>query len=982
MKLLLSVVVLILVLVQWENVCVSGSDTVQCREEDRLALVQINASMIFTIYSSDGKWEGKECCRWERVTCDPTTGHVTQLDLCGSDDDDWFDTQFEILLNATLFLPLRHLRSLSLSQCGISDCMDGAGFESWSILTKLEILDLSHNLLSSSIIFSLTKVSSLRELYLDYNMGGNIDIPVKELSALNLEVVSLRGCFFNGSFPYLGHWSSLKALSLAFNDLTGNLTSKGLWQLKNLEELDLSFNNFTGNLPPCLGDLSSLKLVDLSYNFYLQIKFPSIFDRLVSLRYLSLSYNQFVGTLSMRSFRNHSNLEVLRLSTRSFISFRVEVVDLPCQLHILELANCILDGDLTNFLYSQHKLQVLDLSNTSSKGSSVLWWLLENNMNLMKLDLHKNFFTGPLELPFLTHEKLLILDISDNLLGGELTANITTKLPNLLSLVISKNYFQGSLPLMPTSNLQTLDLSSNNLTDDIHNSLLRIQPSIPSFLDLSDNKFYGSFNNNFNFTQASILLLNDNNISGEILFRICNTSFQVFEISNNQLNGGLPDCIGKAGLSTLNLNGNHLEGSLPLEMCAAGDLWQLDLSDNKLSGSIPTCTNQSALYIVDMSKNNLTGNFPITWLNISSINIIDIRENHLSGELPELPAWIAEDSNLKVLQASENLFGGHIPRQICQLQYLRILDLSYNDLSGQIPSCIVDMGSAYYMPCFFIDKNMYFYDEIKNKLFELQESIKTTELNFSDANFLLHISDDIFLPKISGSDGSKTFGLELMSKRRLDFYWDEILQIQYVIDLSSNKLVGNIPEDIGPMNLLVTLNLSNNHLSGIIPNSISNLHQLESLDLSHNSLTGEIPRELTKLTSLASFSVAYNDLCGPTLGIEAQFISFDNSSYEGNPNLCGPPLLKSCVPVLGTTQPFPNEMSNDRRYNGTEFLILFGSFSLFFVVSFWGFIAFLYFKKNWRYALFILVDWYGDVIYVKVVLWTRKIGTTWTRRGN
>ncbi|XP_078159199.1 receptor-like protein 9b isoform X4 [Carex rostrata] len=302
MKLLLTVaflvLVLVLVLVQWENVCVSGSDSVQCREEERLALLHINASISFPIHSLEGKWEGKECCQWERVTCDSITGHVTQLDLGISfDDDDWLDYyQDGSLLNATLFLPLRQLRSLSLSAHGIHNCTDGSGLEKWSNLTKLEILDLSDNSLNGSIIYnlasvpslrklylsgnhinnslpnfngfeywsnltklemldlsfnqlnitmisSLAQVSSLRALYLDYNymMGGSV--PVKELSALNLEVVSLTGCLYSGSFPDLGHWSSLKALSLADNLLNETLTSEGLCRLKNIEELDLSSNN-------------------------------------------------------------------------------------------------------------------------------------------------------------------------------------------------------------------------------------------------------------------------------------------------------------------------------------------------------------------------------------------------------------------------------------------------------------------------------------------------------------------------------------------------------------------------------------------------------------------------------------------------------------------------------------------------------------------------------------------------------------------
>ncbi|XP_078150625.1 receptor-like protein EIX2 [Carex rostrata] len=346
---------------------------------------------------------------------------------------------------------------------------------------------------------------------------------------------------------------------------------------------------------------------------------------------------------------------------------------------------------------------------------------------------------------------------------------------------------------------------------------------------------------------------------------------------------------------------------------------------------------------------------------MSYIRAIDIGENYLSGELP-----INIESNINMLLARENMFGGPIPEQICQFRYLIILDLSHNNLFGEIPSCIIDMGS--------IDNP----DPYNSTGLVDGDVSRVGKLNFSDANFLLHIRYEVHMD----AKVLPNFGLEMIYKGRSYYYLEHILLMECLIDLSSNKLIGNIPKNIGRMNWLTTLNLSNNHLSGAIPNSISNLHQLESLDLSHNSLIGEIPRALIELTFLTSFSVAYNNLSGPTLGVEAQFISFDNSSYEGNPNLCGAPLSRSCGPTLGTTQPSPNEMSHDRRYEGTDILILFGSFSLFFVVSFWGFTVVLYFKRNWRYALFTMVDWYGDIIYVKVVLWARKIGTARTLRGS
>ncbi|GJZ50768.1 leucine-rich repeat protein [Tanacetum coccineum] len=142
------------------------------------------------------------------------------------------------------------------------------------------------------------------------------------------------------------------------------------------------------------------------------------------------------------------------------------------------------------------------------------------------------------------------------------------------------------------------------------------------------------------------------------------------------------------------------------------------------------------------------------------------------------------------------------------------------------------------------------------------------------------------------------------------------------MDLSSNKLVGEIPVKLMSLSALVGLNLSNNHLNGGIPDSIGKMKALISLDFSGNQLTGPIPSSIGALNFLSHLNLSHNNLSGqiPT-GSQLQTLT-DPSIYVGNRYLSG----------------------------------------------FWGVIGVLLLKKHWRHKLFMFAEETVDKIYVAVVL--------------
>uniref|UniRef100_A0A0D9WN17 non-specific serine/threonine protein kinase n=1 Tax=Leersia perrieri TaxID=77586 RepID=A0A0D9WN17_9ORYZ len=113
------------------------------------------------------------------------------------------------------------------------------------------------------------------------------------------------------------------------------------------------------------------------------------------------------------------------------------------------------------------------------------------------------------------------------------------------------------------------------------------------------------------------------------------------------------------------------------------------------------------------------------------------------------------------------------------------------------------------------------------------------------------------------------------------------------IDLKSNGLSGQIPDEIGDCSSLRILDLSFNNLDGDIPFSVSKLKHLESLILKNNQLIGVIPSTLSQLPNLKILDLAQNKLSGeiPRLiywNEVLQYLGLRGNNLEGSlsPDMC------------------------------------------------------------------------------------------------
>ena len=142
-----------------------------------------------------------------------------------------------------------------------------------------------------------------------------------------------------------------------------------------------------------------------------------------------------------------------------------------------------------------------------------------------------------------------------------------------------------------------------------------------------------------------------------------------------------------------------------------------------------------------------------------------------------------------------------------------------------------------------------------------------------------------------------------------------------------NNFTGMIPAEIGRLQGLFSLNLSSNRLSGEIPEQICNLTNLQMLDLSGNHPTGKIPAALNNLHFLSRFNISNNDLEGPIPNM-GQFSTFPDSSFGGNPKLCGPMVANHC----GSAEASPVSIDPIKQI-GSEAIIFMTSCGVFFGVG-------------------------------------------------
>ncbi|PWA28292.1 Leucine-rich repeat-containing protein [Artemisia annua] len=122
-----------------------------------------------------------------------------------------------------------------------------------------------------------------------------------------------------------------------------------------------------------------------------------------------------------------------------------------------------------------------------------------------------------------------------------------------------------------------------------------------------------------------------------------------------------------------------------------------------------------------------------------------------------------------------------------------------------------------------------------------------------------------------------------------------------LLDLSGNKISGEIPASLGNLKALKQLNISHKKISGNIALLLGNLVGIESLDVSHNELSGLIPESLDQLGNLTVLDVSNNMLTGK-IPRGRKMDTTDELGFQNNIGLCGIQINIKCPEDIPSSQ--------------------------------------------------------------------------------
>ena len=555
-------------------------------------------------------------CSWYGVGCDSTGGKVVSLDLVHN-----------------------HL----------------AGSPSWSGLTDLVVINVTHNNLTGALpTAASTGWSNVQVLKLDINNfeGG---LPADWASwSDTLRFVSVANNYLTGTLPDgWSAWQAIQTIDVSGNKIAGVLpTSWASWG-PSLQALRLSDNVIGGGLPTEWVAWTNINEIRLDNN-NLEGTLPAAWGNLTTLNTLVFFNNQLEGSLP-------TSWSALRKLTTLYLYNNKLSGSLPTEwsgmksLVNFSVYNNILDGGLPDRWSNLFSIETFNLRNNQLNGFLPPSWSAWSNLSFF--DVHNNNIQGTLPEAWSALTQLSTIDVSYNSIRGRLPVSWLSSLWSQLDYIsLRNNELDSELP--PNwgvcSNVSTIILSGNLISGTLPPEWGQL--SNLRSLDVSQNFITGTIPSSWsNMTHLESLFM-----------------------SRNVLSGTLPtELLQLPRLGQFSISRNFFSGSVPETNFTKNNLTHVDMSSNNLNGTLPECwlsRAESGLY-ADFSGNQLSGTLPAVNMT-KQIEMLDVSYNSINGSIPS-GLWV------EMLRVSNNVLSGSIPVDLFQKS--TFLDFSYNQLDGTLP---------------------------------------------------------------------------------------------------------------------------------------------------------------------------------------------------------------------------------------------------------------------------------------------------------